>query len=1140
MAVQFILGRSGTGKTHLCIESIVESLRDSQADRPLILLVPEQATYQAERSILSRNVPGYSRLHIMSFDRLRFLLLGPNVARDEISRIGREMLVHKILMENRDKLKLFAGSAETTGLAAKLTSLIIELHHAAKDTEDIDGLIQNLNSSQPDSLTSAKFHDLGLVYKDYLKQIESKFINPDIQLTNACQKVSNAALLKDAEIWVDGFASFTIQQTQLLAEILRAAGDVSISLCLDPELIDVKEPDEEKLDPLSLFNPTEQTYVQLVEIVRRSGLSIKPAVILKEPLRFTGSPDLQRLEKYLFEDNIEPIESKGSIQIAAATNRRAEVAGAARKILQLVKEQNFRFRDIAVIVADLQNYQHYIEAVFGDYGISFFIDRPKQMHQHPVVELITAGLQTIINDYSFADVFDCLKSGLMPLKSDEVDMLENYCIAFGIDHEDFTSEKPWLFAGPEDEQFDEDKINALKRKALEPVHNLKANLTRNDSDGLLTAHDFTKSLWTFLDELDVLRRLLEWSSVDSADTLGHRQFYEKLVDIFDELNEIFTQPMPLAEFANLISAAFKKLTLKLIPPTLDQVLVGSIERSRHPDLKAVLLLGVTQKQFPQPLSFDSVLTDDDRDLAQAYDFVLSDSLQQHLLRRNYLAYIALTRPSQFLYVTYPLTSDDGSKVEPSGFLNKVKNLFTGLEDSVIKAPSGFEEIYTHRELAEMLCSSLAPNPTTKNPERSLAQLFLQKMHDSSVPGLTSLASNVTEALNYDNNAELEPEAAQNFFPEILNCSPSRLQKFAACPYQHFASHILRLQQRKVFQFEPVDVGSFYHRVLDGLYRRLSKVGKDFASASDDRLKELCSQQIEELVRKDPFISNFVSRCAYNEYIIASASDTLAETVVTLARMSRAGDFRQISSELRFGFSTESDDSRLITTLASKKIRLRGCIDRIDLAQIGQKQAAVVFDYKKRPTSFSFREFYHGLELQLPMYLLALSQMKFADKEIALPAGAFFIPIEPPAERASIGDFEKQGEKFTRRARGIFNGEFAKNLDNAIESGWSEFYNFYFSKKEQAQYGSYGKSGALKPEHFDAVLNYTKNKITEFADKIFQGHIQITPYRLGKESACSRCIYSCLCKFDWQINRYNPLTSLNKDSALELMEARNAN
>lgn len=1139
MAVQFILGRSGSGKTGLCIRSIAQSLQKDAGPTPLLLIVPEQATYQAERAILSQeNIPGYSRFHVLSFDRLRFLLLGSSVAREEISKVGRRMLVQKILMQSRGRLKLFTSNLNTTGLADELTSLIIELHQAAKDVDDLESLAQILQKEQPRTIAAAKFHDLALIYRLYLDQIETKFINPDIQLTNACRKVPTAPFLQNAKIWIDGFASFTAQQTQLLAELMKAASQTSIALCLDPKLIDTKNPHPDKLDPLSLFSPTEQTYTELHSIARKLKLPVKDPILLDQPLRFSNSASLRRIEQSLFDiKKSKAVKSDGSVQIIVAPNRRAEVIAAARQILDLVRNHNYRFRDIAVIVADLQSYQHYIEAAFPDYRISFFIDRPKPLDRHPVVELITSALQIIIGDYSSPDVFTYLKSGLAPVDAEEVDLFENYCLAFGLDRADFTAQTPLSFAGPEDSQLDEKRIDLIKQKALRPLHNLKQNLCLNPGN-LLTPAQFTSALFNFLDELGVHQQLSQWAAPDPADTLGHRQFCDKLVKIFDELNEIFTeQQIPLTAYASIFSAAFNKLALKLIPPALDEVLVGSIERSRHPDLKAVFLLGVTQKQFPQSLSFDSVLTDHDRSLAESRDFLLSGGLRQDLLRRQYLAYIAFTRPSHRLYISYPLTEGDGTKVQHSNFLNNIRSLFTDLQDTYITAPSAPADVYTADELADILCKTLAKDGPLEHPDRLENQKLLQKLQTASVPVLVNVAQGVTDALNYKNQAGLHTRPTEEFFPEILDCSASRLQAFASCPYRHFAMYMLQLQQRKIFRLEPVDLGTFYHCLLDGLFKRLKKIKKDFASAADDILKKLCSEQIAELVTRDSFISSFVRRSAFNEYIISSAADTVTDTVLALAQMSRAGSFRQIASEQRFGF--DRDNRILLTTPAGNKINLRGCIDRIDSAEINNKKVAVVFDYKKSQTNFSFGRFYHGLDLQLALYLLALPQIKIPNEKIDSPAGAFYIPIEIPGQKTSLDDLETKIEKFTNKAKGIFNGDFAKNLDAAVGSGRSDYYNFQVLKKEQTPYGSYKTSGALRPEHFRLLLNFTENKIIRLAEQILSGRIEIAPARLNKQSPCAYCVYSPLCKFDWRINRYNLLQQKYKPDVLGLMEEQNA-
>ena len=269
MAVQFILGRSGTGKTDYCIRAIIDALT-APGKQPLILLVPEQASYQAERSILSdKRIDGYNRLNVLSFDRLQFLLLGKNTARPALSNIGRQMIIHRILQDNKDKLQIFDSSAARPGLSRQMAQTIAELHRYARTPDDIDRLLNELKEDEKNNLTALKFSDIDLILREYLKFVEDDFFDPDVQVTTACKAVSAASFAKGAKLWVDGFAGFADAELALLAELLKAADDSQIALCLEPSNLDLSNPEEDKLDPASLFSPTEQTYCDLFEIIKK-------------------------------------------------------------------------------------------------------------------------------------------------------------------------------------------------------------------------------------------------------------------------------------------------------------------------------------------------------------------------------------------------------------------------------------------------------------------------------------------------------------------------------------------------------------------------------------------------------------------------------------------------------------------------------------------------------------------------------------------------------------------------------------------------------------------------------------------------------------------------------------------------------
>lgn len=463
MGVQFILGRSGTGKTSLCIESIIGSLKDTDSAQPLVLLVPEQATYQAERAILANHkIAGFSRLSVLSFDRLKYLLLGKNASTSDISRLGQQMILQKILAQNAGKLKIYKNSAHLPGLAAQLTQTIIELHEADKDFSDIAELTENLKN-QNAHLAALKFADIATIMQEYLNFIESAFTNPDILLTEARTKIADSPLLKNARIWVDGFASFTTQQLLLLVELMQTAENTSIALCLDPAAIDLNDP---QLEPTSIFNQTERTYENLIEIIKKRSLILAEPKILSDPLRFTNCTPLAHIEANIFQPSQhDPIQSGSAIKITPASNGRAEVANTARQITDLIRNKNYRFRDIAVIVSDMTAYQHYIEATFGDYGIEFFIDCPKPMLQHPAVELIASALSAVTANFPSSDIFAYLKTDLANLTRAETDTLENYCLAYGVDTSDWIKKQDWDFAAASHTHFDEKKINDLRKKS---------------------------------------------------------------------------------------------------------------------------------------------------------------------------------------------------------------------------------------------------------------------------------------------------------------------------------------------------------------------------------------------------------------------------------------------------------------------------------------------------------------------------------------------------------------------------------------------------------------------------------------------------------------------------------------------------
>jgi len=1136
MAVQFILGRSGTGKTHHCVTAIVDDLLRND-NTPLILLVPEQATYQAGRAILSDSkITGYSRLHVLSFDRLVYLVLGKNTARAEISRLGRAMVIQRLLRDCADKLTIFGGSA-SPGLGIRLSDTIAQLQQYANGPDDIENLVARLRKARVggDDLTTAKFADIGIVFKRYIDFIKARHsgIDPDIQLADACKAILGADFIKGAKLWVDGFAGFTAGELALLTELLKVVKYAQIALCLDPANIDLVNPDKNQIDPTDLFGPTAQTYAELVERIKKCKLKLTLPLVLTKPHRFLKNSALIHIERNLFTPNPQKkVPDTFFPRIVSAPNARVEVKFVAGQITKLVREQGLRYRDIAIIASDIDQYEHYIKACFEDYRIPVFIDKRKPLNQHPAIELICSALHAVENGFPANEIFAYLKTDLLDLHRSNVDLLENYCIAFGITGDDWLSDKPWRYAAKKAEQFDEKRVDQIRQKAIAPLRQLKDQLKeKSDANGLLPAEQFVKIIFDFLETTGIRKRLAFWveqalEKSDFATADEHRQLYARLIDVFDEMVEAFVDsPLSQSDYLAILRCAFSQMTLAFIPPNLDQVLVGSIERSRHPDLKAVFLIGTTERQFPSPLAFDNILSDEDRQTAQSAGLDLPPGLRQELANRPYLAYIAFTRASDFLCITYPALDSKLNAVVRSQFVDNLTQLFDDLkEEPITSTQPAIEDVCNEYELEDALCS----NPA-----------FLQEILADDQ--LARIGQRAALAIGYENKAILDDGVIGQIFGQQLTSSASRLSSFAACPYQHFAGRILDLKKRDEFKLEPLDIGEFYHRVLDNLTKRIVAEKIRFETIENAALLKILDEEIEKLSCEDSFISKFTAHGPHNAFILTNSTGYLRDCVIELSQMIKAGAFRPALSEIAFGKarpeqsrgakSTGTDIGEFVITLDDgRRLSLNGRIDRLDIAKINDKRIALIFDYKKRSKdSFSWAEFYHGLDIQLAVYMLAILKSSGSKTLADEIAGAFYIPIEISPADTALSRLIENNNKFSHKAKGVFNGEYFRSLDSSSAKD-SHFYNFFVTK-EGDPYGKYNYLGALRPADFEAFLKFSSQKIAQIAGQIVSGKITAEPYRLKDKSPCEHCDYMPVCRFDWQINNYNHLDVVDKTQVL---------
>ncbi|MDD5459943.1 MAG: PD-(D/E)XK nuclease family protein, partial [Phycisphaerae bacterium] len=534
-----------------------------------------------------------------------------------------------------------------------------------------------------------------------------------------------------------------------------------------------------------------------------------------------------------------------------------------------------------------------------------------------------------------------------------------------------------------------------------------------------------------------------------------------------------------------------------------------------------------QKQFPVPVTFDSLLTDDERRAAEAKEFVMAADSWRKLAERQYLSYIAFTRPGQYLYISYP--GGDSSSSARSQFVTAIMSLFEGLSEQFAGDEVGsLDNIYGKGELEGLLCSKLGRDDGHEADEELYTLLNTMKADSD----LGKAAESVTNAISYENEAKLDKGVVSKLFAGDLHSSATRLGIFSACPYQYFAKYTLGLEERDEFKFEPLDMGNFYHLVLDAMVKKCESEKIDMTELVDDEITKMVDELCEKILTESSFLSNFRTHSLHNAFIIESARMKLINCVHAMVEMLKAGTFRPRRSEVKFGWDDGLGEFKLAID-KKRNVYLRGKIDRLDIAEIDGETAAVVFDYKRSGKKFNWGDLYHGLDMQLLVYTLAVKLSPKARDIIVV--GGFFVPIEASPVMSLPGELEKKSQGFTHKAKGFFNGDYAGLLDSGLESGWSRYYNLACTKKD-GTYGYYGTSGAIKALDFDNVLSFAKEKIIEIAKRIVTGDINVRPYQLNGKSPCPNCVYKPVCRFDWQINDYNFLTLKRKGDLLNELGA----
>ena len=1106
MSLQFIMGPSGSGKSHYLYEWVTtESL--AHPEKNYIVLVPEQFTMQTQKDLVAASPnKGILNIEVLSFNRLAHRIFEETGENDRLvlDDVGKNFVIRKVAGEQESNLSVLGGNLKRMGYISEMKSILSEFTQYNISPEALEEMIAQ--AQQHPSLCY-KLKDIQVIYDAFRNFLQEKYITGEEVLDVLTSVANKSKLLKDSVIVLDGFTGFTPVQNKLLSELMRICEKMMITVTMDKH-----ENPFLYQHPYQLFALSKQMVTSLVKIAKDVKITVEESVYLydRPVYRFRGNDELDFLESHLFRYSKEHYEGESNaVQVWCAKNPQEEAMFVAEKIRHLIRTKKYRYRDIAVLAGDVNAYANHVERGFATYDIPFFMDYKRSILLNSCVEYIRSLLAMAEQNFTYESVFRYLRTGLSGLEQAEVDRLENYVLALGIKGYGKWQEK-WIrkIRGMEEEELSE--VNRIREQFVERIKDVMTVLKSRHK----TVLDVTKALHTYFLQEELQKRVKEYqldfeAKGELALEKEYAQVYSIVIDLLDQFVELLgDERISLKEYCELLDAGLEEAKVGIIPPSMDQVVVGDVERSRIKDVKVVFLMGVNDLYIPGTSGKNGLLSEYDRQRMSESGALLAPNAKEKTYIQKFYLYLALTKPSEQVCLTYSKTSADGSSLRPSYLVSELMKLYSNLCVQEVS-----QEILGKELCAKSAVSGLIRGLQQKQGELSDEWQELYTWYRRHPQWSNQIEKLVDAAFYRREDSILTKETAKKLYGEIQHSSVTRLEKFAACAYAHFLTYGLGLKERELYQFRAVDLGNLFHGAIERFAKKLEDAGYTWTNVPEEAREEFVQNSVDECIVD--YSNSILYSSARNAYMIQRLKRMLRRTVWALTKQLEKGDFVPVGYEVRFS---------------------GGIIDRVDTCEDEDKLYVKVIDYKTGEKAFDLGELCYGLQMQLVLYMNAAVQMeqeKHPDKQV-IPAGLLYYRmkdpiVDKPGEDQAIDDIilqELKPDGIVQKSE-----EVLKHFDRGFV-GSSQVIPVGRTKS-----GELSKtSKVLSEEEFQIVSEFVKKQVQEVKEQILEGNAEIKPYALAGKTACDYCPYHAVCGFEEKIEgyQYRKLDKLNAELALEKM------
>lgn len=1112
MGLRLICGRAGTGKTTFCFEEIKNRINNKEK---IYIITPEQYSFTEEKKLLKKLQTGASiNAEVLTFVRMAYRVLSEvgGITNISLSKAGRAMLIYDILEKEKSNLT-FLGKANKN-----IDLMETQLTELKKHSISVD-MLNNAIDTIDNKYLEEKLKDIIHIYEKYEEKLKGKYIEENDRLEILQEKLEESKLFDNSIFYIDEFSGFTKQEYKIIEKLLKVAKEVNVTITTnDLDLNTNMETD--------LFYESKKTADKLLYIARSNDIKCEKTIFMEEPYRFKNK-ELEHLEKNIqrvpyekYEKNVE------NLSIFLAKNPYSEVEYVAKEIIKLVKNENFRYRDIVVITNEIESYASLCKAIFRTYDIPVFIDEKKELSQNEFAKYILALLEIYSSNWSYDAIIQYLKIGFTDLSYEEIYEFENYAQKWGIKGSKWYK-NTWDF-GEQDETLKEkaQRMLKIKEKVITPLLKLKENLT-----GLKKVEQINLELYNFLIENKIQEKIIEKQKLlESEDKIElakeEKLAWDVVVQVLDEIQALFSEDtISFEKYRELLKVGLSQVGLGKIPQTNDQVIVGSLDRTKIGNVKAMFIMGMNDTVFPKVQKQEGFLNDEDRKKLKDNNVELAKGTLENLYEDNYNIYKSLSLAEEKIFFSYPSSNLEGGALRPSTYITKIKKIFVSLKEKSDLIEDKFEIINENNTFEELI-----NNLRKKKENEEIDEIWysIEKYFEQKDEWKDKLKS-AKKALEYTNQPEkIKEENISKLYGDTLVTSISKLEQYRSCPFSYYLKYGLKLKEQEQYKMQAIDTGTFMHEVIDEFFSLMRQKGLNIKELEDEQVKKI----VEEIINEKLGLAKYYIFTSSEKFKVLTnkLKRVVQKSIKYLLDGLKNSDFEVYANELEF--KRGKDYSPITITLEDgKKVEITGKIDRIDLARTEKGNYIRIIDYKSSVKNIDLNEVVAGLQIQLLTYLDAACNI-----EEVMPAGVLYYNLIDPIlktdkkiDKEQIEDEIKK--KFKMNGLILADVNVVKMMDKTLSAGASNVIPAYLDKEGNI---SRSKSNAVTKEQFEDLRKYTNKIIKEIAQEMLSGDIKIKPFyqKKNQKTPCDYCEYKQVCNFKEQkCNNYRYIPNDKKEDIL---------